>query len=170
MTSGPNRPGPLWREEFAIDRAREEYVTRRQFAKFLVLTSLGMFLGNAIIWARTRGRRAPRWQRLAIGRVGELAVGESRVFYYPGPHDACLLIRVAGDEYVAYSQKCTHLSCAVYFDPASNRLECPCHQGAFAVRDGRVLQGPPPRSLPRILLERRNDELVAWGVASGEEA
>jgi hypothetical protein len=31
------------------------------------------------------------------------------------------------------------------------------------------LQGPPPRALPRILLERRGDEIVAVGVSQDAE-
>ena len=49
---------PLWRDEFSIETATESYVARRQFAKFLVLTSLGMFAGNLWIlvrnWFRTQ--------------------------------------------------------------------------------------------------------------------
>ena len=65
------------------------------------------------------------------------------------------------ETYVAFSQKCTHLSCAVYYARAKNRLECPCHEGYFSVRNGEVLQGPPPRPLPRVVLERRGENLVA---------
>ena len=44
-----HQPGKerLWQDEFSIDTADERYVSRRQFTKFLVLTSLGMFAGNA---------------------------------------------------------------------------------------------------------------------------
>jgi Rieske Fe-S protein len=47
------------------------------------------------------------------------------------------------------------------------RLECPCHEGYFSMDDGRVLQGPPPRPLPRIRLEERAGELHAVGVDLG---
>jgi arsenite oxidase small subunit len=67
----------------------------------------------------------------------------------------------------AFSQKCTHLSCAVYYDRETNRLACPCHHGYFSAKDGSVLQGPPPRPLPRIVLERQEQELVAIGVKVG---
>jgi len=30
----------LWSEEFAVEAAAEQYVSRRQFSKFLVLTSM----------------------------------------------------------------------------------------------------------------------------------
>ena len=50
------------------------------------------------------------------------------------------------------------------------RLECPCHEGYFSVEDGHVIQGPPPRPLPRIELERSGGQLYASGVTVfGEE-
>jgi len=48
-----------------------------------------------------------------------------------------------------------------------NRLECPCHEGYFSVHDGSVIQGPPPRPLARVVLERRGGELVATGMLQG---
>lgn len=160
----------LWREEFSIDTADERYVTRRQFGKFLVLTSLGMFVGNLWILARSLWRRdAPAVQTL-IGRADEVPAGGVRLFRYPGPEDPCLLFHATDGRFVAYSQKCTHLSCAVFPSTDGERLECPCHEGYFSMRDGRVLQGPPPRPLPRIVLERRGEELWAVGVDLGAHA
>jgi arsenite oxidase small subunit len=162
---------PLWRDEITIDAADERYVARRQFTKFLVLTSFGMFVGQLWILARSLFARAGAPPApMVVGRGGDLAIGAARVFHFPSPSDPCLLIRTSADSYVAYSQKCTHLSCAVYFDSAKTRIECPCHEGAFSAADGRPLQGPPPRPLPRIRLERRGDELVATGVEEGDHA
>jgi Rieske Fe-S protein len=163
LEAGPEKE-PLWRDEFPIRSAEERMVTRRQFAKFLTLTSLGMFVGN--VWILVRGlfksRTVPPAARIAL--VGEVPLGSVRLFAYPGPDDPCILIRTAADETYAYSQKCTHLSCAVYCDLAKGTLECPCHNGRFALADGRVLAGPPPRPLPRIRVERRGDAFVALGV------
>jgi Rieske Fe-S protein len=157
----------LWREEFSIHTAEERYVTRRQFGKFLVLTSLGMLVGNLWILVRSllRGEEAPASR--AIARATEMPVGGVKLFRYPGANDPCLLVRTGEDAYVAYSQKCTHLSCAVYPSTDGKRLECPCHEGYFSMADGRVLQGPPPRPLPRIALERRGDDVWAVGVDAG---
>lgn len=161
---------PLWREEFSVRAADERYVGRRQFAKFLVLTSVGMFAGQVWVLARRLFRRpALAVPDVPVARVGEIPPGGVKLFRYPGPNDACLLIR-RGEEYAAFSQKCTHLSCAVYYSKDHDRIECPCHEGYFSAADGRVLQGPPERPLPRIRLERRGDELVATGVASEPEA
>lgn len=157
----------LWREEFSVHAADERYVTRRQFGKFLVLTSLGMFVGNLWILARSLWHREGAMPARRIASGGEVSVGGVKVFRYPGPNDPCLLMRTAPDTFVAYSQKCTHLSCAVFPSSDGKRLECPCHEGYFSAADGRVLQGPPPRPLPRILLERRGAEVWAVGVDLG---
>jgi len=160
----------LWREEFSIETADERYVTRRQFGKFLVLTSLGMFVGNLWILARSLWRREEPAPAARIARADEIPAGGVRLFRYPGPEDPCLLFHTLDDRFVAYSQKCTHLSCAVFPSHDGERLECPCHEGFFSVHDGRVLQGPPPRPLPRIRLERRGDDLWAVGVELGSQA
>lgn len=155
---------PLWREELSVFAADERYVGRRQFAKFLVLTSLGMFAGNVWLLAKSLlGKPAPRLPAVPVTRLSELPVGGVKLFTYPGPGDHCLLVRYAEERWAAYSQKCTHLSCAVYYAHDSRQLACPCHHAFFAVEDGRVLQGPPPRPLPRVRLERRGDLLVAVG-------
>ena len=148
-----------------MDASEDAYVQRRQFTKFLVLTSLGMACGNGWIWVRSlTAKNAPAFPELVVARASELAPGEVRMFSYPGPQDPCILVRRANGEFAAFSQKCTHLSCAVYYAASRDRFECPCHDGYFSPEDGRVLQGPPPRPLPRIRLSRRGDEIVAVAV------
>lgn len=156
-----NNRQPLWREEFSVHTADERYVTRRQLTKFLVLTSLGMFVGNLWILVRSLLYKTPSYPEQAVAQLGEIPVGEVKLFAYPTQEDHCILVRTTEDEYVAYSQKCTHLSCAVYYSRESNCLECPCHQGFFSIEDGAVLQGPPSRPLPRVILETRGEQLVA---------
>ena len=65
--------------------------------------------------------------------------------------------------YNAFGQKCTHLSCPVHYSPEHARLECPCHEGGFDERTGKVLYGPPPRPLDTIDLEMHNGEIFAVG-------
>ena len=130
-------------------------------AKFLTLGSLGMFTGNFWILIRSWLRQPAKYIRTVVARVGEIPVGGVKLFQYPKPGEQCILVRTAENQYVAYSQKCTHLSCAVFYSRENDRLECPCHQGYFSIRDGTVLQGPPTRPLPRVVLERSADELIA---------
>jgi Rieske Fe-S protein len=160
---------PLWQDEFPLFTADERYVSRRQFTKFLTLTSLAMLAGNVWILARSLFHRSPSYAQQAVAAADELAVGGVKMFTYPTEQDPCILVRTAGDAYVAFSQKCTHLSCAVYYAKDQNRLECPCHQGFFSIADGSVLQGPPQRALPRVALAMKAGQLVAIGM-EGEGA
>jgi len=76
-------------------------------------------------------------------------------------------VRTSDGQYHAYGQKCTHLSCPVYFEQQRQRLECPCHEGGFDVQTGNVLYGPPPRPLDQIVLEVRGTEVWAVGRKAG---
>jgi Rieske Fe-S protein len=152
---------PLWKEEFSVHAADERYVTRRQLTKFLVLTSFGMFVGNLWILVRSMFSKPPSYPQQTVARLGEIPVGGVKLFTYPTKDDHCILVRTSENEHVSYSPKCTHLSCAVYYSQEDNRLECPCHKGFFSIADGSVLQGPPSRPLPRIILESRGGEFVA---------
>jgi nitrite reductase/ring-hydroxylating ferredoxin subunit len=160
---------PLWRDEFSVFTADERYVNRRQFTKFLTLTSFAMLAGNLWILARSLFHRSPSFPVQTIAALDEVPVGGVKLFAYPTAQDPCILVRTAADSVVAFSQKCTHLSCAVYYAKEQNRLECPCHQGFFSIADGSVLQGPPQRPLPRVMLEKKDGWLVAVGM-EGEGA
>jgi len=168
---GLRRPSkePLWREEFSIFTADERYVSRRQMTKFLTLTSLSMFAGNVWLLAKSiLSRDHPSYPTITVAKTDEIPVGGVKLFEYAG--EQCILVRIEDTSYAAYSQKCTHLSCAVYYEKASKRLECPCHEGYFSVLDGSVLQGPPTRPLPKVALEQRGSDLVAIGMKTGMEA
>jgi nitrite reductase/ring-hydroxylating ferredoxin subunit len=158
---------PLWKDEFSVFTADERYVNRRQFTKFLTLTSFAMLAGNLWILVRSWFYRAPVYPVRVVAQASEIPVGGVKIFQYPGPRDDCILVRTGAETFAAYSQKCTHLSCAVHYAQESGKLACPCHNGYFSVTDGRVLQGPPQRPLPRVVLERRGDDLVAVRMEEG---
>jgi nitrite reductase/ring-hydroxylating ferredoxin subunit len=170
VTHGSSKK-PLWTEEFSIHAAEDRYVQRRQFTKFLTLTSFGMLVGNAWIYIKSLMDRPHEsaFPELIVARAGDVPVGGVKLFRYPTAQDTCILVRKPDGNLVAYSQKCTHLSCAVFYSAANNRLECPCHEGYFSIESGRVLQGPPPRPLPRILVTERNGQIIATGVAAHSE-
>ncbi len=156
---------PTWRHDFPIDVAQDNYVARRDFTKFMVLTSVAFFVGQLWIGVMSvwRGRRAGiRSQRIAA--IDDVAIGSAISFDFPGPTDGCVLIRTAENAFVAYGAKCTHLSCAVLPDVVAGVLRCPCHHGLFDLASGRAIAGPPRRPLPRILIEDRNGELFAIGI------
>jgi nitrite reductase/ring-hydroxylating ferredoxin subunit len=156
---------PRWRRDFPIDWPQDHYVARRDFTKFLCLTSFAFVVGQCTIayqnWRRKR-RGDPPIVKIA-GR-GALPVGHAIVFNYPDESEPCLLIRTDDDDYVAYSQRCTHLACAVTPDFKESQLHCPCHKGHIDLATGRALAGPPRRPLPRITLQVRRDGIYAAGV------
>lgn len=169
ITSPPDgRPlhfQPQWRKDFPIDWPQAHYVARRDFAKFMVVISgafaIGqLWIGIQNVWRRQRG--TPPIRRVAS--LSSLPVGGSLVFQYPDAHDDCILVRAAPDRLLAYSQKCTHLSCAVVPKVEEGVLRCPCHEGYFDLQTGRETAGPPPRPLPRITLDVRGDDVYATGV------
>jgi Rieske Fe-S protein len=96
--------------------------------------------------------------------VDDITVGAAIGFTYPNEHDPCLLVRLTPSEFVAFGQKCTHLSCAVIPRPEEGSFYCPCHEGRFDLRSGVPIAGPPRRPLTRIVLERRRQDIYAVGV------
>jgi Rieske Fe-S protein len=156
---------PAWRQDFPIDWPQDHYVARRDFTKFLGLTSLAFAVGQVWIFVQSwLKRRHEEHATMPIARVNEIPVGSARVFHYPGEDDPCLLLRPSEDTFLAYDQKCTHLSCAVLPEPQGGRLRCPCHHGYFDTATGRPLAGPPRRPLPRILLVVQDGVLYAIGM------
>jgi Rieske Fe-S protein len=156
---------PAWRQDFPIDWPQDLYVERRDFMKFMVLTSAAFTLGQLWIGAQNWYRRQsgqPPIQRIAS--VDDLAVGAALGFTYPNEHEPCLLVRLSASEFVAFGQKCTHLSCAVIPRPDEDSFYCPCHEGRFDLRTGAPTAGPPRRPLTRIVLERRGRDIYAVGV------
>ena len=161
----PMEQQPQWRQDFPVDWPRDHYVARRDFTKFLVLTSGAFAVGQGWIAAKsTRRKRSPLPAPKRIAALADLALGSAAVFDYPGEHDPCLLIRTEDGELLAYSQKCTHLSCAVVPRLAEGVIHCPCHEGYFDLQTGRNIAGPPPRPLTRIGLELRGEDVYAVSV------
>jgi len=157
---------PKWRRDFSIDWPRDQFVARRDFTKFLVLTSGAFAAGQGWVAVQSLVRRdAPAPPRMKVASLARLRPGTATTFDYPGPHDPCLLIRTRDGELLAYSQKCTHLSCAVVPRIEEGVLHCPCHEGTFDLRTGRNIAGPPPRPLPAITLEVVGDDVYAVGLA-----
>jgi len=163
-----------WREDFPTEWAADNYVTRREFTKFLVLTSGATVLGNGyfVLKNALAASRPQPARPLQVAVAGEMKVGDVKLFRYPTEEDPAMLIRLAEDRYVAYRQRCTHLSCPVHFNAAETRLDCPCHNGAFDAATGRVLAGPPPRPLPKIAVMVADGHVYATGLVpqSGEGA
>ncbi|MCB9134138.1 MAG: Rieske (2Fe-2S) protein [Anaerolineales bacterium] len=56
------------------------------------------------------------------------------------------VVRLTDGGLLALYRRCTHLGCAVPYDPAVGQFVCPCHGSAFTM-DGEVQNAPAPRPL-----------------------
>jgi nitrite reductase/ring-hydroxylating ferredoxin subunit len=158
-----------FQQDFPYDRGEEAQVTRREFCNFLGLTSAALFVGAAGFAGKAviDSRESPTFQPAQIAGADGMAANTALNFHYPTAKDSAILIRTADGAYHAYGQQCTHLSCPVYYAREHQRLECPCHEGAFDVATGNVLYGPPPRPLDVIEVEVRGGQVWATGRKPG---
>jgi len=156
---------PAWRTDFPIDWPQDAYVERREFMKFMVLTSAAFTIGQ--LWIATHNwwrRQTGGFEMVRIAALNDIPVGSTRTFTYPTEHDPCILVRPAENVLLAYNQKCTHLSCAVIPRVDEGIIRCPCHEGVFDLTSGRPIAGPPRRPLVRVLLEVRGGDVYATGI------
>jgi Rieske Fe-S protein len=154
---------PKWRADFPFTAEGEDEVTRREFARYLVLASAGFAGASVGVAAWTSLRPINRGAPQAIVASRALAENGTFLFRYPTEHDPAILVRLPGGELRAFSQQCTHLGCVVYWSRERAQMLCPCHDGAFDGRSGAVIAGPPQRPLGRIDVEVRADGMV-WAL------
>jgi Rieske Fe-S protein len=161
-----------WKQDFPVPISEDSYVTRREFTKFLGLTSLAFLAGTLAAAGRklAKGIFSRPAPSVAIAGIHEVPVGGYKLFRYPTANDPCILLRISEEKFAAFEQRCTHLSCPVYFEAVNARLVCPCHEGFFSAEDGRPLAGPPKRGLGQLEVTTENAQVVVAGrPVSGEE-
>jgi nitrite reductase/ring-hydroxylating ferredoxin subunit len=150
--------GAHWKQDFPVPSAEDSYVTRREFTKFLGLTSMAFLVGTLATAGRKLMKQMfPRGDApVDIAGLNDVPIGGYKLFRYPTENDPCILLRLSDEKFIAFDQRCTHLSCPVFYEAASQQLVCPCHAGFFSAEDGRPLAGPPKRALERLEVTTRN--------------
>lgn len=83
-----------------------------------------------------------------LGPVDDFPVGSVT----PITNGRFYLVRQTDGGFLALYQKCTHLGCAVPWEPELGKFVCPCHASAFEM-DGDVINPPAPRPLDRFPVE-----------------
>ncbi len=158
---------PAWKRDFPYEALAEEEVTRREFARYLVLGAGTMAAANVGLATWTQLRKINVGEPRDIVALSDVNIGDVHLFHYPTERDPAVLVRLNEREVVAFSQKCTHLGCVVFYEAKEQRWHCPCHEGNFEARTGAVISGPPSRPLGRIQVEVREDGRVwALGVSA----
>jgi Rieske Fe-S protein len=155
---------PRWWQDFPIDIPEDDFLARREFTKFLVLTSGAFVAGQGWIATMSLMHSDETFQEIPIAREEDVMARKVIEFRYPTDHQPCLLLHLNDGRLVAYGQQCSHLSCAVIPDVENGYLHCPCHKGYFEINDGRPIAGPPRRPLTRIRIKVQKGTVYATGV------
>jgi Rieske Fe-S protein len=150
-----------WRVEFPYHWDADELIGRRNLLRFAVMASGALFASTGAIAALAQWRPLRTVKRMFIAKTGDVAPNSATYFTYPESGEQAMLLRLDNGNFVAYSQRCTHLSCAVYFDAGQRRLICPCHDGVFDPQTGVPIAGPPQRPLAKITLQQDGDNMYA---------
>jgi Rieske Fe-S protein len=58
-----------------------------------------------------------------------------------GAKKPVMIVRGEGEQFSAFSLKCTHLGCTVGWNGEARTFDCPCHGSRFEI-DGKVKKGP----------------------------
>jgi nitrite reductase/ring-hydroxylating ferredoxin subunit len=150
-----------WDVPFPFEWDADDLVSRRQVLRWAVLASGALFAATGVLAALGYTRDRTRGEERAIAPTSEVPVGGVFYFTYPTNDDHAILLQPDPGRFVAFSGRCTHLSCAVYWNPERGTLHCPCHNGVFDPRTGDVIAGPPPRPLPVIRLREDSGTIYA---------
>jgi Rieske Fe-S protein len=156
-----------WRREFPFHWHEDDAVTRRELLRFLAAASAGLAGATWALAARGLWPLTPKAQPVPVARATDIAANSAVLFRYPAGGEPAIAVRLSDGRLVAYSDVCTHLSCAVQYLGDERRLFCPCHDGVFDVATGAVLAGPPTRPLPRIDLQVKDGMIWATGEVIG---
>lgn len=143
-------------------------LNRRDFLK--IITGIASALGLGVIvtpvvayFYPPKLEEVPS-EPVLVCSEAELGAGQSKTVRF-GRYPALVINTPEGLK--AYSAVCTHFACIVKWNPVTDRIECPCHDGFFSPADGSVISGPPPSPLGLLTAEVVDGQIfVKAGVAS----
>ncbi|MDQ6661143.1 MAG: ubiquinol-cytochrome c reductase iron-sulfur subunit [Chloroflexota bacterium] len=150
-----------WQAEFPYHWDADDQVSRRELLRFTVMASGALFAATAGIAALSYLKPLHSVRKQAIAQATDLPPGGVHYFQYPTSEDEAILLHLPDGRFVAYSGRCTHLSCAVYYEQKGGKLLCPCHEGVFDPQTGEPIAGPPQRALPKITLSQEGTTVYA---------
>jgi Rieske Fe-S protein len=140
--------------------ARGRGPTRRQFARAGTFVAGGV-VGASLLVPIGGFLLSPLFNPVnplverRVGDFGDLPEGEPRRFTLEFPEGAWSsqqlpaagwVVRL-GDRVKVLSNTCTHMQCAVRYEPSLRQFLCPCHGGLYDLAGANV-GGPPPKPLP----------------------
>jgi menaquinol-cytochrome c reductase iron-sulfur subunit len=153
----------------------ETSTTRRTFLSYAAAACaafIGVVAGIPILGyllSPLRVKQAATW--VDVGRIGDFAGSIPQVVQFTLTRrdgwvevkaaSSCWILATGSGNFFAFNGRCTHLGCAYSWKTDgeyAQKFFCPCHDGVYD-REGRVLDGPPPRPLDRLETKVENDRL-----------
>jgi menaquinol-cytochrome c reductase iron-sulfur subunit len=141
-----------------------EQPSRRKFY-IIIINALGAaitaaFAVPAALYLLVKPKNAEGGDWVEVADVNQLKIGKPEEIRYNRKRTdgwqklvekaTTWVVRTDQNKVVAFTPSCTHLGCAYHWDEANTHFVCPCHTSMFSA-DGKVLQGPAPRSLDRYI-------------------
>ena len=114
MSSRLGRRLSRWQAEFPYHWDADDQVSRRELLRFAVMASGALFAATAGVTALNYLKPLRTVRQQTIVEAASVPVGSVHYFQYPTAEDPAILLHLADGRFVAYSGRCTHLSCAVY--------------------------------------------------------
>ena len=152
----------LQNQDAQPDEKGKKSLSRRGFIGWLVSLSITTKLA-AVLTACVGGPQEtgkPLTSPAAFTRVGALSDFPLKTGKRVTVNDRPVMIANTQEGgLTAISAICTHEGCIVGWNNVGGYMECPCHQGSYSPKNGRVLSGPPPRPLAKYEIEVRGDEV-----------
>jgi Rieske Fe-S protein len=180
--------------EYQVDEKRRNFIKGLLTAS-TIATIASIVPVSTYILSPSTGTETAKYPRIKIANIKDFdkvderkdergIIGKSIPFCYPLTGITCILIKAGvpvkngiGPEkdIIAFNTICQHLGCRViYYKEISSKfttktkqvLWCPCHAGTYDVEnDAQVVYGPPPRRVPRVILEMdENGDIYAVGM------
>lgn len=112
------------------------------------------------------GAKESRWHE--VGPAEDFAEGQPVLTIFPltvkdgwvekEQHVSIYVKREDGNQFTAFSPKCTHLGCTVQWNNKALQFFCPCHAAVFDA-NGTPVAGPAPRPLDKYETKTENGRL-----------
>jgi Rieske Fe-S protein len=106
-------------------------VKRREFCNRLLLTSSGLLVAASVFSAKAEAQPEMQvaYSPRRIDGAERLLPGSALYFNYPARTDPAILVRSVEGEYYAYSCRCSHMGCSVYFSGRVGVWSAPATKG-----------------------------------------
>ena len=146
-----------------------EPITRRYFLEAIGGGAIGIAAtGSVVLTAQFLSPNVLREppSKFKAGSVEEFPAGSVTL----NKEQKVFIVRAKEGYFYAVSAICTHLGCIANWKSEEGIIACPCHGSKFD-REGRLMEGPAPRSLPRFSMttDEQGQLIVDKGVVFAEE-